>query len=336
MPIISTYSVSLSPLSTLSRWYSDIDEVLIGLPDNTNNAIQAINIRDAVYSLYEYTNLIVSSFSATSSIRYDRSTASYYLGNVGGVLPSTSFNGTVQDVLDSIFYPYVPPSSSIQPLGDREFGSSLLVTLNWSVVKNSNIITTIFVNGVSQVVTGSSQSGVYSANVATHSVTPLVSETNSFVVSVSDGITTSTSSTTLTWLNRVYWGSVDLSTIGNPNLTTNPGSASLVASLCTDSVIYNLSGANANGSVLGSKLSNSKSNDLVGIDAAGDYLIFAWPSNVLNPYSPSFVVNGINNTAFTRVRTNSPFTNQWGFSGTNYEVWVTNTRQFSPLNIIII
>lgn len=335
MPIISTYSVTLSPLTTLSRWYSSIDELLIGLPDNTNNAIQAINIRDAVYSMYEYTNLMTSSFSATSSIRYDRFTSSTYVGNVGGVVQSTNFNGTVQDALDLIFYPYVGPFTYLSPLSDREYGSFGLVSLNWSVVKNSNTITTIFIDGFPQTPTGNSQSGVFTFNGGTHSLNPPSSETNTFIISASDGVSTSTFSTTLTWLNSIYWGSVDLSSIGNPNLTIFPGSVSLVSTLCTDSTIRSLSGSNANGSVLGSKLSNTKSNEYIGIDGSGEYLIFAWPSTVSNPYNPVFIVNGVPNNAFTRVRTNSPFTNQWGFSGTNYEVWVSNTRQFSPLNIII-
>ena len=334
MPIISTYSVVGYPVSTLSRYYSNIDELLVPLLDNTNNAINAINVRDAVFTLYQYTNNLVASASATASLMYDRTSPSTYQGNVGGVLQGSTFSGSIQDVLDRIFYPYTAPSASLGSLSIREYGQSLGVTLNWSVVKNSNTITTIIVSGTPFVPTGNNQSGTHTTS-GTHSITPGVSQTNTFSMQVGDGTSVVTSSTQLTWMNRIFWGSVDLSSIGNPNLTTNPGSASMVASLCTDSVVRNLSGANANGTAFGSQLSTTKSKTYLNIDGSGDYLIFAWPSNVSGALTPAFSVNGLPNTAFTRVRTNSALVNQWGFSGTNYEVWVSNTQQNSPLNIIV-
>ncbi len=342
MSLLGSYSVTGATATTLSRYYSTLDELLLGMPDNTNNLIQAINVRDAVYTLYEFINnvSIVASASLTASVLYNRSNPSSYLGNVGGVPSGSTFSGTVQDTLDRIFYPYVGPSTSISLLNSpREYGSPLSVSLNWSVVKNSNTITTITVNSIPQVPTGNSQAGSLSA-LGTHSTTPSVSQTNTFSISVSDGTTPVSSSTQLVWMNRVFWGSIDLSSIGNPNLTTNPGSASLVASLCTDSIIVNNNdgpnfGANANGLSYGSLLSTTKDRSLLGIDGSGDYLIFAWPSNVSGSLTPTFTVNGLPNTAFTRVRTLSPFQNVWGFNGTNYEVWVSNTQQNSPLNIVI-
>lgn len=342
MSQIGTYSVIGATNSTVSRYYSSLDELLLGLPDNTNNQIQAINIRDAVYTLYEFINnvSVVASMSMTASVLYNRNTPSSYVGNVGGVPQSSTFSGTVQDVLDRIFYPYVAPSSSISLLNSpREYGSPLIVNLNWSVVKNSNTITSIIVDGIPIVPTGFNQSGS-SVSTGTHSVSPGTSQTNSFPMSVSDSTNTVVSSTPLVWMNRVFWGSIDLSSIGNPNLTLNPGSASLVTALCTDSTIVNNNdgpgfGANANGLAYGSLLTTTKNRSLLGIDGGGDYLIFAWPSNVTGALSPVFTVNGLPNTAFTRVRTNSPLSNYWGFSGTNYEVWVSNTAQNSPLNIVI-
>jgi hypothetical protein len=122
-----------------------------------------------------------------------------------------------------------------------------------------------------------------------------------------------------------------LSSIGNPNLTLNPGSASLVASLCTDSLVYSLGGAGVNP---GYKLTTSKSNVYNDIDGGGNHLIFAWPSCLSGAMTPKFYVNGFLSTAFTRVRTSSPLVNQHNFV-TNYEVWVSNTLQNSPLDIEI-
>lgn len=331
MPVIATYSVVGYTASTISRYYSNVDELLIPLLDNTTNAINAINVRDAVYTLYQYTNSIVASASATASLSYDRTTPSSYIGNVGGVTTGSTFSGSVQDVLDRIFYPYVSPSSSLGSLSNREFGQAISVTLNWSVTKNSNNITSIIVDGTPIIPTGGNQTGNLTTS-GTHSTTPSSSQTNTFSMSASDGTSTVNSSTQLVWMNRIFWGSIDLSSIGNPNLTTNPGSASLVATLCTDSTVRNLTGALV---TPGSQLSVSKSKTYTNIDGAGEYLIFAWPTTVPGSLTPTFVVNGLPNTAFTRVRTNSPLTNQWGFSGTNYEVWVSNTAQNSPLNITI-
>jgi hypothetical protein len=70
------------------------------------------------------------------------------------------------------------------------------------------------------------------------------------------------------------------------------------------------------------------------MDGAGWKLIFAWPSSVSSTYTQVFTVNNSTNTAFTRVRTNSPLVNQYGITS-NYEVWVSNTLQGSALDIVI-
>lgn len=331
MPLISTYSVTGFENVTLSKYFSSIDDILLPLYDNTNNEIKAENIRDAIYTLYEYTNAIVASSSATASLVYDRTTPSTYIGNVGGINQGSTFSGSIQDALDRIFYPYVAPSSSLNASSTpREFGSSLSVTLNWSVVKNSNTITTIIVDGVPQIVTGNSQSGLLNTT-GTHSLTPSISQTNTFTMNVSDGTSSVSSSTNLVWMNRIYWGRIDLSSIGNPNLTTNPGSASLIGSICNDANILSLNGA---GVTPGNDLTVTKNRSYNGIDGGGQYLIFAWPSVLPGANVPVFTVNGLPNTAFTRVRTSSPFVNSFGFT-TNYEVWVSNTLQNSTLNIVI-
>jgi hypothetical protein len=53
-----------------------------------------------------------------------------------------------------------------------------------------------------------------------------------------------------------------------------------------------------------------------------------------NANDPKFEVNGQVNNAFTRLRNGLPFTNQHGFT-TNYEVWISNTVQYSTLNVKI-
>ena len=324
--------------SASAESWSDLDDLLIRMPDNTANLIVAKNIRDSVYTLWDRIDTVeVIAASAGSASSFFQNTESTPI-TVGGIPSGTSFPTptNMQDMWDQLLYPYVGPSSGFSPSSlSREFGTPLAVTLNWSVVKNSDPITVITVDGVAQIPTGNSQVGTKTDSTGTHSLTPGVTETNVFAMSAYDGTSTTNSNYTLTWKNRIFWGYIDLASIDNPNLTTNPGSQSIVASLCTDTAIKSLTGANANGSMLGSELAISKNKTYTGIDGDGKYLIFAWPSNVSGALIPSFSVNGLPNTAFTRVRTASAFVNSNGFSGTNYEVWVSNTLQNSPLNIII-
>jgi len=338
MAIISTYSVSGSTVS-LSQEFSTLDEVLLGLLDNNAGAIDAYNVRDVAYTLWQKIDAFSQSLaiSATSAVAYNSLTPSYYTSNVGGVSPGSTFSGTIQSLLDRIFYPYVQPTPQISPIGSGvlEFGDSTSISLNYSVTLGSDslIPASLIVDGTT--VGFPPYSGIHNT-VGTHSVSPITaSESNQFIISVSDGTNVVTGTQTLYWQNKIYWGRINFTSVGNPNLTLYPGSASAVAALCTDSTILALNGAGANGVLFGEEFSVVKEKYYSNIDGAGQYLIFAWPSTVPNSSSPTFTVNGIVNTAFTNVRTSSPLTNTHGWSGTDYEVWVSNTIYHSPVNIEI-
>lgn len=315
--------------------YSTVDELLTQIPDNTANLIVAQDIRDSVFTLWERiddVSLIAGSAASASAFFQNPDPTTV---NVGGIIAGTSFPTpqTMQEMWDLLLYPYVPPVANLTSgTTQKRYGDSLSLTLNWSATKNSNDLISIVVNGISQPGAPfiTSQSGSQGAT-GTHSLTPGSSETNTFTMTVNDGTTSINNSHNVTWRNDIYWGTVDLSSIGNPNLTTNPGSASLVGSVCTDSVIKTAGGG---GVGTGKELSSTKSKTYTGIDGGGDYLIFAWPSNVAGALSPSFTVNGLPSTAFTRVRTNSNLSNDSGFID-EYEVWISNTLQNSPLNIVI-
>lgn len=345
MAFVGTYSVpGASSSITLSSEYSTLDELLVQIPDNTLNLITPADIRDSVYTLWQRVDDVglIAASAASASAFFSNSNPSTV--TVGGLTAGSTFpsNQTMQQMWNQLLYPYIKPSAQLSISGglvEREYGnpnglSSNSITLNWIVARNTSTVNilTISVDGLSQVPTGSSQSGTKLTS-ATHSWnTSSVSQISTFNMTSTDAnATTFTASTSLTWMNRVYWGRVNLSSIGNPNLTFNPGSASQVATLCTDSVIRNLTGA---GSGSGNTLSTSKSRTYIAINGNGDHLIFAWPSSVSGSTSPVFYVNGFLSTAFTRVRTSSAFVNQWGFT-TNYEVWVSNTIQYSPLDIVI-
>lgn len=329
--------------------YTTIQELLSQLPDNTGNLIMPSDIRDSVYTLWERIGSVsvVAASAASASALFTNSNPSTVA--VGGFPLGSTFptNQTMQQMWDQLLYPYILPGASLSipawvPVNgvyEREYGdpsalTSNPITLTWDVSQNTSTVNilTITVDGVPQSFTASLTGPKQAA--ATHSWnTSNVSETHTFNMSVVDFLpSTVTASTSVTFMNGIYWGRRDLSSISNPNLTTNPGSASLVASLCTDGIIQVLSGA---GVMPGSKLSTTKAMTLNGINGGGQHLIFAWPSSVPGALTPTFYVNGFISTAFTRVRTASPFVNQYGSFTTNYEVWVSNTIQNSPLNIQI-
>lgn len=322
--------------SASADYFYTAAELLSQLPDNNANIIVAKDIRDSVWTLWNRIDdvQILASQSASASAYFMNANATPVA--VGGIAAGSSFSTpkTMQEMFDLLLYPYIAPGASIAGLSSRQFGASLGVTLNWTATKNSDSITSIIVNGNVQIPTGNTQLGSQAAN-GTHSTTPAVSQTNTFPMGVGDGTTTTNTSVSLTWMNNRHWGFVDLSSLGNPDLTANPGSASAVGVFITDTIIKAMTGANANAQLFGKELSTTKSKTYTGIDGGGRHLVFAWPSTVASPYTPTFTVNGLPNTAFTQVRTNSVFVNEVGFNGTNYEVWVSNTLQNSPLNIII-
>lgn len=297
MPIIGTYSGG----SASANRYDNIGEMLVQLADNTANSIVAQDVRDPVFTLWERINEVqlLASQSASASSFY--SNATQVPISVGGIAAGTSFSATysMQQMFDLLLYPYIAPSCSLSGGGSREFGASIVVALSWSVVKNTNPITSIIVDGNPQLPTGNSQVGVAAANAVQNVNT-------TFNMSTSDGTSTPGSSTTVTWLNKRYWGR-------HPSFTL-PNNAQILA----------LDGA---GVGTGNELDTSRVQTRNGIDGASQYLSFAWPTTFGNP---SFVINGLPNTAWTKIGNAIPFGNANGYTA-SYDVWISNTAQNSPI-----
>lgn len=320
--------------------YDQVADLLNQIPNNTTNLVKAKDVRDSVFSLWERINdlsVIVASASATPTTFMNPNPTTI---TVGGVSSGTTFPTpqTVQQMFNAILYPYTTPIISLTPNTIKEYGQSLTHNLTWSVTKRSNPILSVVVNGFTITTilpnqlfqTGTRNvSGTYSSISGSFPV----STTNNFLMTVNDGTTNTTTIATLTWMNRIYWGTIDLSGLAfpNPNLTLNPSYATFVTSAITSNLIKTLNGA---GVGTGSELSITKNKTYNQINANGKYLIFAWPSSVSGATTPTFTVNGLPNTAFTRVNTAWVFTNQFNAT-TNYEVWVSNTAYNSAANIIV-
>lgn len=322
--------------TTESKRWSTLDNLLVQIPNNNANLIFAKDVRDAVFTLWERNNetYALAALAASASTFYQNPNQTPY--DVGGIPQGSSFpvQQTVQQMFDALLYPYVVPAASININSidaifvSREYGNSTNVTLNWSVTKNTNPITVITVDGQSFSPTGNSQNGTKIAT-GTYSLPVAAYQDNVFNITVEDGTDTTNESVTLRWMNKIYWGRINLSSIGNPNLTINSGSASSIN--ITSATILGLTGA---GISPGNQLATSKSKTYTQINGAGNYLIFAWPTILSGALTPAFSVGGLPNSAFTRVKTNWSFSNVYGLTA-SYEVWITNTLQNSPLNIII-
>lgn len=217
----------------------------------------------------------------------------------------TSPGGTsVTEFLDNYFYPDEDPGASLSVSGSSVLeyglsGASLNRTLNWTATKTTNDIATIVVAGISKTATGSTQSG-------TQSVTITANVTNTYTMTVTDTEGLQDTDNAIWYFRHgYYWGSM-----------------ASVASI-SDADIRALDGAGVGS---GKELTTTRVKSFDGINAAGDYLVFAFPSSW---GAPTFKVNGLTSTAFTKVRDNT-FVNVNGYSET-YQVWVSDTQQNNPI-----
>ena len=304
MSLIGSYSVAGPSASlTFTEEYSTLDELLIQLPNNTSNLIVAQDIRDSVLTLWNRINNVALIASQSSFFNPIYSTTSVVPVSLGGIPAGMSFSGTysMQQMFDMLLYPYIAPSTSLTGGVDKEFGSSTSLTLNWSVVKNTNPITSIIVNGSPIIPTGNSQSLSQPANAIQDVFT-------TFTMTASDGIQTTSATTSVSWYNKRYWGTA--ASFGALN------SAQIIA----------LSGA---GIGTGNALSTTLVANYDGINGSGQYLVFAWPTSF---GTPTFKVNGMINTAFTKVNSSYAFSNAYSYVA-NYDVWMSNTVQNSPITL---
>ena len=346
--------------------YRFISALLDNIPDNTANLIDAKDVRDAVWTLWNRIDDIVVGLSSSgisiggspsatfsADLSYDRTRPSTQIPYVGGVPSGSTFSGTIQDALDRIFYPYQPPSCSISGGGTRLFNGSTVVSLNLTINKNEKPITYIGLTkldgtSVLAVPSAISQNNTIPASFttngssvpptqvtyATHSTPPPgLSYTNTYQLAVSDGQSNVSASTQVTWMNYFYWGTLDLSALPsnpNPDLSVRPdgsnsaavgASITQIGSFVTDAVIKASAGTNNRPQALKS-LTTSRSLNLSNFAAGDKYLFFAWPTGF---GTPTFTVNNLQNTAFTKVRNNTTFVNENGWNGTNYDVWISNT-----------
>jgi hypothetical protein len=306
--IIGTFSGPPAPTggSSSANEYSTIQELLYKMPDNTANLIQAKDVRDSVYTLWERISKveITASQSASASVIYSNPLATP--NTVGGIPAGTTFsNRTMKQMWDALLYPYIAPVASLSGGFYREYGASNALILSWSVTKKSESITTIFVDGTPVVATGNSQTGTQSATATQNVNTPF----NMTVSDIPNGSSTVTVTTNATWDNRRYWGTLP---VGHA-LTT----------------VSSLPFTHANLSPLSNELGGAYAQTRT-ITTNFDYVVFIFPHNSsvdLSTNPPRVSIGGFGNNNWIKTRSNVQFTNQNGYSGTNYDVWVFGNTQ---------
>lgn len=144
-----------------------------------------------------------------------------------GVAQVNAGGTTVTEFLENYFFPAVAPSASLSGGDSREIGSSTAVTLSWTATKNTNAITAINLASVSSGATITAGAGHTQNSAADISVTTPTGNTQSgsnsattgtntnatYTLTVTAGALSSTSSTSVNYYNRIYYGtsSVDSS-----------------------------------------------------------------------------------------------------------------------------
>jgi len=251
---------------------------------------------------------------------------------IGGISAGSTFSAqTMQQMWDALLYPYQPPAVTITNpslFKTYEFGelvTSGLTSINYSVTNSSNIKVQPPDIGVPSTNIGGATfpsnpftlagAGSFDINIPagfTYTNTGSTSESNTVTLQGTNTLNnTFNNLKTLTWRHKRYWGT-------HPTFTT-PNNAQIIAA----------DGASVGS---GSEFSTSRSQTRNGIDGGGNYLFFAWPVTF---GTPTFTVNGLPNTAWTKVGNAISFTNASGHIEP-YDIWISNTAQFSPITLFTI
>lgn len=260
------------------------------------------------YTKEEVDSLLVGGTSSTDLIYYTNLTPTPQ--TIGGIAAGSTFsNMSMQQMWDLLLYPYVAPTCTISVSGTpRELGSSVNTTINWSAIKKSKPIQTIYLipptgAAIGITATGNSQTGI-------NTLTAIQNVNSNFSLQVSDGQTTVSDTKSVNWANKRYWGVV-----------------SPTHSLCfesTDTFTY------TNLSELSYELiypeTYVQNRILTGVNKM---VLFLWPTRIASNFDVNndAYVQGFKNNNFTKTRNGIMFTNAQGYTEA-YDVWCFN----DPIN----
>ena len=313
---MATYGVFGSP--TYAVAINSLGSMLNVLPDNSSNLISAQDVRDVVAGLFENVQSVSASVVsiATASVNYTNLNLTSI--TVGGIPYNSTFTGSsVQSVFDRLFYPYTSPSLtfSVTPTIVEYGDSTQTATLNWQIgagindIQSSTIlrplqspqsVSTPLAFGYASGTLGSNNLNLNNLTVFTFSVNDL----NTSVSPNTGGDNFATVS--VSWSLRRYWGTLS--------------SGDLIS--VTSSTFSHLDISTLN-SELNEDYTQSRQ-----IMTNNDYVVFVWPTNIVNLQSipPKVTINGLSNNDWIKTRNGVEFTNQFGYTA-SYDVWRFNNVQ---------
>lgn len=316
-----------------------LDTMMNILKDNVGNEISAEDVRWSAFTLWDKIEGVSASIS-----EYTYSNPNPITSPLGGFNSGTTFsNITLTQLFNTLFYPYVAPGISLLfQAGQvpKEFGSTPTVNVNYSVIKKSDIINTIVVGGTNVVPPGVQPYDLNINGLLSVSITPNVNTVIDMTVNSGVGITSSTS-VTATWTNGVYV--FGLASITPYDLTLNPSDSSIIGAGITASMGNTTSTNIVLSDITSGQFTSStlqvgvrkvlKTNRLATYTTIGGgnkHIALAWPTSY---GTPVFEVNGLPNTAFTKVVSGYSLKNSWGYI-VLYDVWITNTPLNSTINTL--
>jgi hypothetical protein len=304
-----------------------LDDMMLRLKDNLANDISGLDVRWSIFSLWEKIDLVEN---ASNVYTYNNLTPSSI--SVGGIASGTVFaTYTLDQIFNNMFYPYQRPVLSLSVVTNptRELGSSNIVSLSYSVVKKTDNITSIVVNNSTNLYP--LLSNTYSSTIPQN-----VNATINMVVLSGAGVS-DTINASVTWMNSMYVFGLSFNSIYD--LTTNPGDTTIIGAYIRSSMtlasgnLLTTDFTNANvssSSIPGGTRTQLKANRLgtyTNIGGGNKMIAFAFPTSF---GAPSFEVNGLVSTSFTKIVTNQAFRNASGYTSTTYDVWVSNIPMNSP------
>ena len=179
--VVGRHSILLRP-STLFGLQADTftGGVAVAVQNEGSNLTSSVNVLNFTGSGIEATvsgnNVTIDVSADTTYVRANPTTAA-----LGGIAEGMTFNGTLQDVLDTLLYPYIQPTFSSFTFGQPspiEVGSSIPGTMKnfvWATTTSSNVapntITITDVTTASTIVSNTANDGAHSQ------ITPAVTKT---------------------------------------------------------------------------------------------------------------------------------------------------------------
>jgi hypothetical protein len=330
-------SLGTPSTGTGSNWYSqyenDFGVLLQRLQDNTGNQIDAKDVRDMAWTLHNRV-LQTASQSATVSAGITFSSTRQTTFQVGGILRGTTLlNQSPLNMFRQMLESYAPPTinSFDSTVDTYQFGQTApVLSLTYDISPKYSPIFSISFDGPggslgSNIPTGNDpEVGTFSGVAPTFSTTPAITETNTFTMSVvtQDGLTFS-SDTSITYKHKIYYGPIDLTTIGGftPSL---PSSVVSTRAYLTDTRIKGLT--------VSSLQTGFAFKDELQF-GTGSYFVYAHPTVYGKLPGSGFYTTNMFSTDFTKIRSGSTFSNDYSYQ-IPYDVWISN-NSYDSVEIIV-